>query len=41
MVMVGSSTQEENESEQKGKNTFAMMVECLSHIGNKLLNNDP
>lgn len=40
MTAVGTST-DDNEQQTKGKNIFALMIEGLSQIANKLLNNDP
>jgi hypothetical protein len=41
MVTIGSSTDDTENVQNKGKNIFQLMVETLSQIGNKLLNNDP
>lgn len=41
MVTIGTSTVEGNEQPTKVKNTFQLMIESLSQIANKLLNNDP
>ena len=41
MITIGSSTEDAEQVQNKGKNIFQLMVETLSQIGNKLLNNDP
>ena len=40
MVNIGTN-QEESVDQNKQKNTFNLMLDSLSIIGNKLLNNDP
>lgn len=41
MITVGSSANDESGVQNKGKNIFALMIETLSQIANKLLNTDP